>query len=183
MRLLEIGRAEGVDCRTVNSKVQEVQSTCSPGLSGVRCVSRDEIRFVRFAPLARRPRRPPQRSTGPHDVVRGQLPADFATIAAARPAALPVERPGSLPARAGPFPGESAAPEQVEEVHAGLRKCLEGLDEGISMRTRILYGGSVTEDNAAALFGMKNVDGALVGGASLKANSFVEICKAAEESQ
>jgi triosephosphate isomerase len=78
--------------------------------------------------------------------------------------------------------GESAAPEQVEEVHAGLRKCLAVLDEGLSKRTRILYGGSVTADNAAALFEMKNVDGALVGGASLKANSFVEICKAAEES-
>ena len=78
--------------------------------------------------------------------------------------------------------GESAAPEQVEEVHAGLRKCLAVLDEGLSKRTRILYGGSVTADNAAALFGMKNVDGALVGGASLKANSFADICKAAEES-
>jgi triosephosphate isomerase len=78
--------------------------------------------------------------------------------------------------------GESAAPAQAEEVHAGLRKCLAVLDEDLSKRTKILYGGSVTADNAAALFGMKNVDGALVGGASLKANSFVEICKAAEES-
>ena len=78
--------------------------------------------------------------------------------------------------------GESASPEQAEEVHARLRKCLAVLDEGLSKRTRILYGGSVTGKNAAALFGMENVDGALVGGASLKANSFVEICKAAEES-
>jgi triosephosphate isomerase len=78
--------------------------------------------------------------------------------------------------------GESASPEQAEEVHAGLRKSLTGLDEGLSKRTRILYGGSVTADNAVALFGMENVDGALVGGASLKANSFAEICKAAEES-
>jgi triosephosphate isomerase len=59
---------------------------------------------------------------------------------------------------------------------------LAELDEDLSSRTRILYGGSVTTDNAVALFGMKNVDGALVGGASLKANSFAEICKAAEES-
>ena len=78
--------------------------------------------------------------------------------------------------------GESATPEQAEEVHAGLRQCLAELDEDLSNRTRILYGGSVTADNAVALFGMKNVDGALVGGASLKANSFAEICKAAEES-
>ena len=78
--------------------------------------------------------------------------------------------------------GESAAPEQAEEVHAGLRECLAELDENLSSRTRILYGGSVTADNAVAMFRMENVDGALVGGASLKANSFVEICKAAEES-
>jgi triosephosphate isomerase (TIM) len=78
--------------------------------------------------------------------------------------------------------GESATPEQAEDVHAGLRKCLAELDEGLSSRTRILYGGSVTADNAVALFGKENVDGALVGGASLKANSFAEICKAAEES-
>ena len=78
--------------------------------------------------------------------------------------------------------GESATPEQAEEVHAGLRRCLAELDENLSCRTRILYGGSVTADNAVALFGMENVDGALVGGASLKANSFAEICKAAEES-
>ena len=78
--------------------------------------------------------------------------------------------------------GENAAPEQAEEVHAALRKCLAGLDEDLSRRTRILYGGSVTAENAVALFRMENVDGALVGGASLKANSFAEICKAAEES-
>ena len=78
--------------------------------------------------------------------------------------------------------GETASPEQAEEVHTGLRKSLAEVDEGLSRRTRILYGGSVTADNAVALFGMENVDGALVGGASLKANSFAEICKAAEES-
>jgi triosephosphate isomerase len=78
--------------------------------------------------------------------------------------------------------GESAAPEQAEEVHAELRKCLAELDENLSSRTKILYGGSLTAENAVAMFKMKNVDGALVGGASLKANSFAEICKAAEES-
>ncbi len=78
--------------------------------------------------------------------------------------------------------GESATPEQAEDVHAGLRKCLAELDAGLSSRTRILYGGSVTADNAEALFGKENVDGVLVGGASLTANSFAEICKAAEES-
>jgi triosephosphate isomerase len=78
--------------------------------------------------------------------------------------------------------GESAAPEQAEKVHVELRQCLAELDEDLSRRTRILYGGSVTGDNAVAMFGMENVDGALVGGASLTANSFAKICKAAEES-
>jgi triosephosphate isomerase len=78
--------------------------------------------------------------------------------------------------------GESAAPEQAEEVNAGLRNCLAEVDDALSSRTRILYGGSVTSENAVAMFGMENVDGALVGGASLKANSFAQICKAAEES-
>ena len=78
--------------------------------------------------------------------------------------------------------GESATPEQAEGAHAGLRESLARLDEGLSERTRILYGGSVTARNAGALFDKKNVDGALVGGASLDANSFADICRAAEES-
>lgn len=78
--------------------------------------------------------------------------------------------------------GESASPEQAEEVHLGLRQCLAELDDGLAGETRILYGGSVNAANAQALFAKENVDGALVGGASLKAKSFAEICKAAEES-
>ena len=75
--------------------------------------------------------------------------------------------------------GESATPEQAEEVHLNLRASLQELDAEVAESTAILYGGSVSPDNAGSLFEMKNIDGALVGGASLKAKSFVEICKAA----
>lgn len=78
--------------------------------------------------------------------------------------------------------GESATPEQAEAVHFGLRQYLKNIDAQLSESIRILYGGSVTPENAKALFTQKNVDGALVGGASLKAKSFAEICKAGEES-
>ncbi|MFT7218510.1 MAG: triosephosphate isomerase [Candidatus Azotimanducaceae bacterium] len=76
--------------------------------------------------------------------------------------------------------GESATPEQAEEVHAGLRACLAELDGKLAEETSILYGGSVTAENAEALFAQDDVDGALVGGASLKATSFLQICRAAE---
>jgi triosephosphate isomerase len=78
--------------------------------------------------------------------------------------------------------GESATPEQAEEVHSSLRQCLAGVDEATASATRILYGGSVTPENAASLFKQENIDGALVGGAALKGKSFVEICRAANQS-
>lgn len=77
--------------------------------------------------------------------------------------------------------GESATPQQAEEVHHALRTFLSEQDENLAEETRILYGGSVTPENAVTLFKQDNVDGALVGGASLKADSFVEICRAAED--
>lgn len=76
--------------------------------------------------------------------------------------------------------GESATPEQAEEVHSGLRACLAELDGKLAEETSILYGGSVTAENADALFAQDDVDGALVGGASLKATSFLQICRVAE---
>jgi len=76
--------------------------------------------------------------------------------------------------------GRSATPEQAEEVHASLRSCLAEVDAGLAADTRILYGGSVTAENAQSLFEMDNIDGALVGGASLKADSFAKICEIAE---
>ncbi len=71
--------------------------------------------------------------------------------------------------------GKSATPELAQEVHAVIRTQLKTV--GIAEKTRILYGGSVKPDNAKALFAMPDIDGALVGGASLDAKSFIEIGK------
>jgi len=78
--------------------------------------------------------------------------------------------------------GETATPQQAEDVHALLRKILE--DEfGVtdSHGLRILYGGSVKPDNASAILSQPHVDGALVGGASLKADSFADIIAASRK--
>lgn len=78
--------------------------------------------------------------------------------------------------------GETATPEQAQEVHAFIRNILAEQDAEIAARTTILYGGSVNAGNAAELFSMTDVDGGLVGGASLKAADFSAICKAAQAS-
>lgn len=74
--------------------------------------------------------------------------------------------------------GLSASPQQAQEVHQLLRAQLQAASPHAE-RIRILYGGSVKPDNAAALFAQPDIDGALVGGASLKAADFVAICRAA----
>ena len=72
--------------------------------------------------------------------------------------------------------GHNATPEQAGEVHQYLRGLLLGLyDQGVADATRIQYGGSVKPSNVAALMAVDGVDGALVGGASLKAEDFVPI--------
>jgi len=76
--------------------------------------------------------------------------------------------------------GKTAGPAEAEEVHAAIRTWLEKKDDALAARTRILYGGSVKADNAAQLLGCPNVDGALVGGASLDAASFGAIARAGE---
>lgn len=75
--------------------------------------------------------------------------------------------------------GDTASPEQAQEVHAFIRELVGGRDRGAAPRIRLLYGGSVTADNAPGLFGQDDIDGALVGGASLKAEQFLEIYRAA----
>lgn len=74
--------------------------------------------------------------------------------------------------------GRSATPEQAQSVHAFLRSQIAEWDATLAQSLVILYGGSVKPDNAAALFAGADVDGALVGGASLKADSFVDIARA-----
>ena len=77
--------------------------------------------------------------------------------------------------------GLSATPEQAGEVHAFLRRRIESRDLEAALRIRILYGGSVGENNARELFAENEIDGALVGGASLEAESFAKICRAASQ--
>ena len=77
--------------------------------------------------------------------------------------------------------GVTATTEQAESAHLHLRKWLESrYDSTVAGATRILYGGSVKAQNAQALLGQPNVDGALVGGASLKVDDFLPIIRAAE---
>ena len=73
--------------------------------------------------------------------------------------------------------GRTASPEQAQAVHAVLRAQLQAAT-GRATSMRILYGGSVKADNAALLFSQPDIDGGLIGGASLKAADFVAICRA-----
>jgi triosephosphate isomerase (TIM) len=76
--------------------------------------------------------------------------------------------------------GVVATPQQAEEVHADLRRLLENrYNSGVAASVRIQYGGSVNAENAASLLSQPNIDGALVGGASLKADGFLAIVAAA----
>jgi triosephosphate isomerase len=74
--------------------------------------------------------------------------------------------------------GRTASPEQAQEVHALLRAQLKAATPHAD-GMRLLYGGSVKPDNAATLFAQPDIDGGLIGGASLKAADFVAICRAA----
>lgn len=75
--------------------------------------------------------------------------------------------------------GQTATPEQAQAVHAVLRAQLAAATPH-AQSMRILYGGSVKPDNAAALFRQPDIDGGLIGGASLKAADFIAICRAAQ---
>jgi len=75
--------------------------------------------------------------------------------------------------------GETASPEQVEEAHFNIRKLIEKIyNKNVADNIKLLYGGSVKSKNASKLLSLENVDGALVGGASLKAEDLTGIIKA-----
>ena len=76
--------------------------------------------------------------------------------------------------------GKTASPDQVQAVHGFIRSQLAEQDAKLPQLTRILYGGSVKPDNAAKLFALGDVDGGLIGGASLTAADFLAICQAAQ---
>lgn len=75
--------------------------------------------------------------------------------------------------------GKTASPEQAQAVHAFIRAKLAKSDATLAENIQILYGGSVKPDNAAELFAQTDIDGGLIGGASLKADDFLAICRAA----
>jgi triosephosphate isomerase len=91
--------------------------------------------------------------------------------------------PGQAPARAviayEPVQDRTASPDQAQEVHAMIRAKVTERDATIGGSVRILYGGSVKASNAQELFAMPDIDGGLVGGASLKADEFARICAGA----
>jgi len=74
--------------------------------------------------------------------------------------------------------GKTASPQQAQDVHAFIREKLAVQNAAVADKVRILYGGSVKPDNAAELFAMQDIDGGLIGGASLDAESFLAICRA-----
>jgi len=78
--------------------------------------------------------------------------------------------------------GMTATPEQAQDVHRHIRGVLAEHDAAVAKGVQILYGGSVKGDNAAGLFGMPDIDGGLIGGASLKAVDFLAIAQAATQS-
>jgi len=76
--------------------------------------------------------------------------------------------------------GRTATPEQAQAVHAFLRSRIADKDAALAQRVPILYGGSVKSSNAEELFAMVDIDGGLIGGASLVASEFMAICRAAD---
>ena len=77
--------------------------------------------------------------------------------------------------------GMTATPEQAQDVHRYIRGLLAAEDQAIADGIQILYGGSMKGENAAGLLGMADIDGGLIGGASLKSNDFLAIARAATE--
>jgi triosephosphate isomerase len=75
--------------------------------------------------------------------------------------------------------GKTATPEQAQDVHQHIRTRLAGSDAAVAKAVQILYGGSMKGDNAAGLLAMPDIDGGLIGGASLKADDFLAIAEAA----
>ena len=75
--------------------------------------------------------------------------------------------------------GMTASPEQAQDVHRHIRDVLQSQNSSVAANTKILYGGSVKGDNASGLFSKPDIDGGLIGGASLKSTDFLAIAAAA----
>jgi len=74
--------------------------------------------------------------------------------------------------------GKTASPQQAQDVHAFIRQRVAEKEAGVAEKLQILYGGSVKPDNADELFAMADIDGGLIGGASLDVEGFLVICRA-----
>jgi len=117
-----------------------------------------------------------QRDAGETEaVLRSQVEADLAQVEAGRLGEVviayePVWAIGT---------GRTATPEQAQEAIAFIRSLVEAMSEPAAAAMRIVYGGSVKPGNAAELFALPDVDGGLVGGASLDPGDFAAICEAA----
>jgi triosephosphate isomerase len=111
-----------------------------------------------------------------HAVVASQLEAvlSVAGVAAFRSAVIAYEPVWAIGT------GRNATADQAQDVHAMIRGTIAALDGTIAGAVRILYGGSVKASNARELFERPDIDGGLVGGASLKADEFARICAAAD---
>ncbi|HZG44712.1 MAG TPA: triose-phosphate isomerase [Allosphingosinicella sp.] len=163
-RLVIVGHSERrADQHETDEQVRgKATAALSAGLDAVLCVGESEA----------------QRASGDH----------LATVTRQLAASLPEER-GAAELIIAYEPiwaigtGRTATPADVAEMHAALRRSLaERLGEYAATNMRILYGGSVKAENAAELFALADVDGALVGGASLTAAQFVPIIEAAGRS-
>jgi triosephosphate isomerase len=75
--------------------------------------------------------------------------------------------------------GKTASPEQAQDVHNFIRSTIAAKDAGVAEKVQILYGGSMNAGNAVDLLAQPDIDGGLIGGASLKAEDFLTICRAA----
>jgi triosephosphate isomerase len=75
--------------------------------------------------------------------------------------------------------GKTASPTQAQQVHALIRSLLAAKDQELALNSHVLYGGSVIANNAKELFAQNDIDGGLVGGASLNAQEFLGICNPA----
>ncbi|MGE5385827.1 MAG: triose-phosphate isomerase [Betaproteobacteria bacterium] len=75
--------------------------------------------------------------------------------------------------------GKTASPIQAQEVHAAIRAQVAAADQNVAAELKLLYGGSVKPQNAAELFAQADIDGGLIGGASLVVDDFLAICRAA----
>lgn len=113
-------------------------------------------------------------------VVRRQLAAVFSAL---DPAGLPAAADRMIAVAYEPVwaigTGRTATPAEAQAVHADIRATVARRDATMARALRILYGGSVKASNAKDLFAMQDIDGGLIGGASLQAAEFVSICKAA----